>query len=100
LDEVVVYNQFTDADFRKIVRIELNKIKNKLSKKEITLSYTAGVVNLIVSLAKKENLGARPVQRILSDKIENMIAESILLEGSVPGKNIKLSKKGNCFLIK
>jgi ATP-dependent Clp protease ATP-binding subunit ClpC len=100
LDEIVVYNNFTDADMRKITRMELNKIKNKLLKRRINLKYTPGVVNFVVELANREKLGARPIHRILSNKIENLIADYILNEERPFDESLTIYKRGTSFLIK
>ena len=100
LDEIIVYNTFTPADMRKISRIELNKIKEKLNKREINFKFTAGVVDLIAELAMSEKMGARPIQRIISDRIENLVADFILSIDPGVDKNITVYKKGSCFLIK
>ena len=100
LDEIVVYKNFCDSDLKKIARIELNKIKNKLIKKGVNLNYTASAINLIAELANKENLGARPIKRILGDKIENLIASYMLSSESKEDRDITITKKGNSFLIK
>tara|TARA_Y100000588_G_scaffold184498_1_gene198372 strand:- start:1293 stop:3758 length:2466 start_codon:yes stop_codon:yes gene_type:complete len=100
LDEIIVYNTFTTSDMRKISRIELNKIKDKLNKRGINFKFTAGAVNLLVDLAMGERMGARPIQRIISDKIENLVADYILNIDGDTNKSLTVYKKGNCFLIK
>ncbi len=100
LDEIVVYKNFSNSDLKKIARVELNKIKNKLIKKGVKLNYTKSAVDLISELAAKENLGARPIKRILGDKIENLIANYMLSSESKEERDVTITKKGNSFLIK
>lgn len=77
-DGIVLFNNFNDKDLLKIVNIELNKVKNKLKNKNILIKFSKSIKDYILNKAKKENLGGRPVRRIIQNELEVCIAKHIL----------------------
>ena len=88
LNEVIKFNDFSDKDFLKITKLELNKINNKLSDQQITVTFSPAVSSRISNQAQSENLGARPIKRIIQDVIENKLSEFLLINKPKPGSKI------------
>ncbi|HIP50420.1 MAG TPA: ATP-dependent Clp protease ATP-binding subunit [Candidatus Pacebacteria bacterium] len=78
LDHIIVFNQLTKIDLKKITRLELNKLKKLLGAKNITLTFTTRVITHIVnSIVTKQN-GARGVRQFIQEHIEGKIAHHII----------------------
>ena len=82
LDNVLIFNSFKEKDLREICSIELNKLKNKLAQKNIGFSTDGGVVKFLVTKAIEQKCGARPLQRLIQDGIESLLAIE-LVDGSI-----------------
>ena len=96
LDSIVVFNNFSEMDLRKIVTIEFNKVKAKLKCKNISCTLSKGARDEIVSIAQEENLGGRPIRRIIQNDIEVLIGK-IIVENSLSNKKILINCKDGDF---
>ena len=80
LDEVIVFETFTDEDLKKIVKIEANKLKLRLKEVNINLKITPKVFAILTEKAIKCNDGARPVKRLIQEHIQNPMAPLLIAE--------------------
>ena len=77
-DGIVLFNDFSEKDLYKIINIELGKVKNKLKVKGIDVKFKINVKKFILNKAKEENLGARPIRRIIQNELEVELAKFII----------------------
>ena len=77
-DGVVLFNNFSDKDLQGIINIELNKVKEKLKDKNIKITFNQTAKNAILNQTKLENLGGRPIRRIIQNEIEVVISKFIM----------------------
>lgn len=61
-----------------ILRLQLNRVKDRLKQRKIDFHYTEEAVNLLGTLGFDPNFGARPVKRVIQQTVENEIAMGIL----------------------
>ncbi len=78
LSQIILFNDFNKEDLKKIIKIEVSKIGDKLFDKNIKVKATPSLVNYIQSLCIEEKLGARPIKRLIEKNIENPLSELIL----------------------
>ena len=79
LDEVIFMNQLTDENMKQIVRLELNKLVNRVSEIGHSYKYDDSTVDYLFNkLDKKKEYGARPIARLIRSEIENRITDLIL----------------------
>lgn len=78
LSQVILFNDFSEEDMKKIIKIEVAQIGDKLSDRNIKVKATAALINYIQSLCSSEKLGARPIKRLIEKNIENQLSELIL----------------------
>lgn len=82
IDEIILFSSL-DAD--SLVRIAKNKISElsqRISSHGIEIELCDGVLEVLAETAKKEGTGARPIGRLIIDKIESKIAK-MMLDGSL-----------------
>lgn len=96
LDCVVVFENFTKKELSKIVTLEFNKIKNKLSKRNIACVLSKKARDRIVEIAEEQNLGGRPIRKIMQNEIETVVAKTII-NSSKNIKKISINFKENDF---
>ena len=93
LDEILFYTKLDKFHILDIVQIELNKLKLKLNKLSISISWTREVIDLISIEGFDPDFGARPIKRTVRDLIENNISDKILKNEIKEGNKINLSVK-------
>ncbi len=91
LDGILVFNNFREEDLRRIVKIELNKLKTKLERQEISLSFKDSLLTYLTQATAEENNGARPLQRLIQDKVENLLAGALIKKEITGGSTVKIS---------
>lgn len=78
IDEYIVFQPLDATQIRHIVEIQLNRVKDRLKQKKIDLRYTTEAVDVLGKLGFDPNFGARPVKRVIQQKVENEISMGIL----------------------
>ena len=80
VDEIITFRQLDEADFVQIARILLEELKLSLNEKNITLSYTDTVLELIAQKSYSRKFGARNMRRYIQKEIEDQLAEQIIAD--------------------
>lgn len=78
IDEVIVFNSLVKEDIKKIVKLEIDKLCNRLVSLKYNVTYDESVIDLISEVGFDETYGARPLKRAIQDKIEDYVSEEVL----------------------
>jgi len=78
LDGIIVFDPLSLKDLEQIAKIQLTRLAQRLKKTSITVSFTDKVVKQLAIKTKDQSFGARPLQRMIEDKIENLLSDEIL----------------------
>lgn len=90
LDNVIYFNSLKDDDLRKIIRLEISKLQNRMLEIGYTMTYDDGTVDHILDIVKEEKeYGARPIVRAIQDEIEDKITD-LLLENDYSGHTFEV----------
>ncbi len=96
IDETLVFRALNKADMKKIVSLlSRNLIDRAKTQMEITLRISDTVRNYIVEKAYDPKYGARPLRRMLQNKVEDKLAEEILSGTIKRGDTIDVTLKKN-----
>lgn len=82
LDAVVTYNPLSATDLKEIARIQLERVKERMAENGIELRLSDGVVSYFAALGYDPIFGARPMKRLIEERLVDEIALSIV-EGKV-----------------
>ncbi|PIR72212.1 MAG: hypothetical protein COU41_00675 [Candidatus Nealsonbacteria bacterium CG10_big_fil_rev_8_21_14_0_10_36_228] len=77
-DAVIVFKPLTKENLLDIVELLLQKIKKNLAEKDIEFLVTQPLKEKIVELGYSQIFGAREMQRVIQDKVENILAQALL----------------------
>ena len=94
LDQIILFKEFDDKSMKKIIKLEIGKIQDKLKSKNFYVHGTPSFISLVAKEAIEEKLGARPVHRLLQKHVENKLSELILGEEISAGNKVTFSAKG------
>lgn len=79
LDNVIYFNALKDDDLRKIIRLEIGKLQERMLEIGYTMEYDEGTVDYILDIVKEQKeYGARPIVRAIQDEIEDKITDLLL----------------------
>ncbi len=80
-DGVVVFKPLGLEEVESITKLMLNKVKRLLETKGIGLKYEEEGIKKLAGLGFDPKFGARPLRRLIQEKIENEIANQVLANG-------------------
>jgi ATP-dependent Clp protease ATP-binding subunit ClpC len=86
VDAVIVFRSLTKDDLTQIVSLELNKVSERVTDYEIELEPTEEAINLLAELGYDPDMGARPLRRVIQQKIEDALSDT-LLSGEIKPKD-------------
>jgi ATP-dependent Clp protease ATP-binding subunit ClpC len=85
LDEVIVFRHLTKDDLKKVIDLELSKVRERLSERGFSLQLTDDAKELLIKKGCADlDYGARPLRRAIESRVEDPLAEE-LLRGAFQG---------------
>ena len=78
LDEILFFSKLGKSHIGKIVDIQLNYLRKRLSNSNISIEWTTKVNNLLSLTGYNPEYGARPIKREIRNVIEDQISELII----------------------
>ncbi len=95
LDEIIIFDILSPETIRSIVEIQIEDVKRRLQKKDITLTLTSEVLEYIAKEGYDPKFGARPLKRVIQSKILTPVANLMIGEGMLQKGMVMISlKKG------
>jgi len=99
IDEIVVFRKLTKPDIRDIASIMLNSLKERLLSKAYNLLLSDSVIEQILEEGFDPEYGARPLRRVITNRLEDTLAGVILEKNISPGSSIWVNYKNGKFAI-
>ncbi len=93
IDETIMFRPLTKQDVVDIVKIQLEGLKRKLAKNDITISATDAAIEYIAERGYDPQFGARPVKRVLQREVLNELSKDILAQKVRPEDEILIDFK-------
>ena len=88
LDEILFFSKLGKSHINKIVEIQLNYLRKRLSINNIFIEWTSEVNNLLALTGYDPEYGARPIKREIRNVIEDKISELIINNKVEDGKTL------------
>ena len=82
IDEIIAFNQLTQADFIQITTTMLTELRDSMAEKHIRLSWDEAILGFLSDKAFSVKFGARNLRRMIEKEIENPIASAIVTSAS------------------
>jgi len=89
IDDIVVFQPLQVGQMKHIVQIQMKGLKERLKERKIDLELTDYAVEQLGIIGYDPSYGARPVKRIIQQKIENPLA-NMILAGQLPENSIAM----------
>jgi ATP-dependent Clp protease ATP-binding subunit ClpC len=78
LDATVIFRSLNKEDIQKIVALELDKVALRLKDHDLTLTATPEALSTLAGLGYDAEFGARPLKRIIQQKVEDLLSDRVL----------------------
>ncbi|MFA6297083.1 MAG: AAA family ATPase [Candidatus Paceibacterota bacterium] len=93
LDEIIVFDVLSPESIEKIVAIEVDKVKARLLQKEIKLEVSPEALKNLSKDGYNPEYGARPLKRLIQNKILTPLASLIVRDGIMKGGTVLVGMK-------
>lgn len=99
IDDLIVFKSFKENNLLNIINIHIEELKLKLKQKGISLFINKSAKDFLSKEISDLNDGARPVDRVIQNKIINPLSAELLAHSQEEFKKIKIScLKSNLLL--
>ena len=88
LDAVVVFHALSRENIRQIVNLEIDKVGERLVDHNVRLNTTEKALDLLASEGYDPDMGARPLRRVIQQKIEDRLSDALLSKEFLDGDTI------------
>mgnify|MGYP003684211467 FL=1 len=100
VDEIVIFNSLEKEDLKKIISIELDKLKNRLKDLGYSLKISSKALSFLCEKGFDKKYGARPLKRAIQNYVEDLIAEEIVKSKIKEGSSIKIDHDSKSLKLK
>jgi len=95
IDEMVMFVSLSKEDLRKIVALEMEKVKKMLTEKKVSLSVGDAVLDWLAKEGYSDEYGARPLKRLIQKEVEDKLSQMIIGGDAVEGDDIDVIMDGD-----
>ncbi len=97
VDETIVFSPLSRDQIGRIVDLQLKRLEDQLIQQEITIEVTDAARKQIASEGYDPVYGARPLKRIIQQRLQNPLATEILRGRTPAGSGVRIDYSGEDF---
>src|SRR5581483_4650579 len=90
IDEIILFHSLSREQIEKIVDVQLNNLRQRLAQRNLKIELTEPARKLLAEEGYDPAYGARPLKRVIQQKIENPLAQRILNGNFADGDTITI----------
>ncbi len=95
LDDIIMFDVLSPLALTNIVSIQVEKLRVRLATKEIKLIISPDALAHLAKVGYSPQYGARPLRRLIQDKILTPVASAIITERMMAGGVVTVGTKGS-----
>ena len=99
LDEIIVFDVLSESAIKEIVNLRIKVVKDRLVGKGINLEISEEALSYLAKEGYNPHYGARPLNRLIQNKILNPVASYIISNGVKRGDAVIVSVRDKELLI-
>ena len=81
IDDIIVFHTLSESEVKSIVSLMLKNLAKQVKEQmDIALSFTSSLKTYLAKESYDKKFGARPLRRMIQNKVEDMLAEEVLAE--------------------
>lgn len=98
LDSIVQFNVLNKDTIKKIVEKFVIELETQLGERDVIINLTDKASNLISKLGFDEKMGARPLNRVIDEKIKKPLADELIHGKLVNGGHVLVDVKNDILV--
>lgn len=98
IDEVIVFHPLGREEIREIVDLQLRQLNEQLAENGFQLEMTDAACQLLADEGYDPRYGARPLKRVIQQRLQNSLANEILAGNFSAGVRIVIEAAGDRFI--
>ena len=96
IDDIIVFHTLSESEVKSIVSLMLKNLAKQVKEQmDITFSFTSSLITFLAKESYDKKFGARPLRRMIQNKVEDMLAEEVLAEKVKAGDKVTVGYKSN-----
>lgn len=97
IDETIIFHSLTREQLGQIVEIQLRYLKQRLKERQLDVEFTDAAKALLMDEGYDPAYGARPLKRVIQQRLENPLASEIITGKFTEGNKIRVDSDGQSF---
>ncbi len=97
IDKIVVFRGLTRKDIYRIIDLQIDELKSRLTAQGISVQLTKGAKDYLLEHGYDAKNGVRPLRRLIQDTIEDQMAVELLDQKYQKGDIVHVSTKDNAL---
>lgn len=94
IDDIIVFHALTEQEVKSIVGLMLKGLAKQVKEQlDIRLTFTQGLKNYLAKESYDKKFGARPLRRMIQNKVEDELAEELLAGNVCQGQQVSVGYK-------
>ena len=89
VDDIVVFHSLTEDSLRRIVDLQVDRLRKRLQEKRIDLELTPAAREHLVKAGYEPEFGARPLKRVIQKEVETALGKALLRGEIRPGQRVQ-----------
>jgi ATP-dependent Clp protease ATP-binding subunit ClpB len=95
IDEIIRFRPLSEADIRRIVDIQLARLKDRLASRRLELLVDESAGDWLAHRGYDPAYGARPLKRVIQSELGDALAKDLLEGRHADGDSIKVTLAGD-----
>ncbi|OGE88255.1 MAG: hypothetical protein A2722_01735 [Candidatus Doudnabacteria bacterium RIFCSPHIGHO2_01_FULL_50_11] len=90
-DAVIIYKPLSEEQTEKVAELFIQDLNRRLKAKDIQIAASPELLKKIVQIGYDREFGARPLRRVIQDRVETVVAKKLLSGETKRGDTITIS---------
>lgn len=95
IDETIVFHPLNEENIRQIVDLMLREVTQRLDDLDIQIEVTDAAKSLLAKLGYNPEFGARPLRRVIRQRVEDRLSEMLLRNDIKAGQTVVVDAENN-----
>lgn len=91
IDEIVVFHSLDQNQIYNIAKIQIQDLQNRLQDRRLDLELSPEVIEYLSQVGFDRQYGARPLKRVIRQKLENPLSQALLAGNYLAGSTVKVA---------
>jgi ATP-dependent Clp protease ATP-binding subunit ClpB len=99
LDEVLPFLPLSQQEVAQIIQLQLGILAKRVSENQLNLSWDQEVTDWLAQEGYEVQYGARPLKRLIQNKVINLISKGLLKGDILPHQTLQIKRQGDSLIL-